>query len=345
MLSEREKEAKRLMKEIEDEINGKKGTDEPIKEAKKEKKEEPIKESFEDIEVELKKPPVVMVEKAEIKEAPKTKSAKAAMAEPELEGESDLFIKNKPPPYYGDKDVEDVLKAMAKGDFKRPLLLEGEAGTGKTQAAVNFAYNTGIPLVTIQCNRDTSDAELIGHQSILSDGSTAFEIGELPRAVEIANKYGQAILLVDEISALRPEYQKALNALIDDRREVKGNKRAWFLNKDANLIVIATMNPPTYGGTFPLNPDLKNRLAKIYVKYPSKKKEQKILEDYTSDKKLIDKLILLAKYTREQGESNSNFYQVSPRDLKYVVESYESFKKAANPEGGTFAIYKAIHTK
>ena len=81
-------------------------------------------------------------------------------------------------------------------------MLVGPPGVGKTTSVEDFVFKKNVPYITIQANRDTTDMELIGHDVLKSDGHggtiTQFEPGELPRAISKANKYGTAVLLVDE---------------------------------------------------------------------------------------------------------------------------------------------------
>ena len=294
----------------------------PTKAAKVEK----IEESFKEVE-ERKKP---LVEEKAAAPSPLAKAVegeqKKQVASEEGIDEGDLFVTRKPAPYYGEKDLDLVMEAQSKGNFKRGLLLEGPKGTGKTQAVINFAYKKKLPLITIQCNGDTTDADLLGHDELRADGSSGFKIGVLPRAVNIANKYGTAILLVDEANALKEKYQVAFNSLLDGRFEVTADGKAWKLNPNANLIIIGTMNPQTYGGMNPVNEAFASRWAREFIDYPTHAKEATILTDFTKDKDVVDKLIQLADFTRDKVKAEPDFYALSTRELKAVAEEFEGFK-------------------
>jgi hypothetical protein len=81
------------------------------------------------------------------------------------------------------------------------------------------------------------------------------------------------------------------------------------------------------------------------VDYPPTAKEAKILSDYSSDSEVIKNLILLAQFTRERGTSESDFYTLSPRDLKYVLQAYEGFKSAGKKKDDSLRLALKIFIK
>ncbi|MGC8687391.1 MAG: AAA family ATPase, partial [Candidatus Micrarchaeia archaeon] len=143
------------------------------------------------------------------------------------------------------------LVASAHSDIDLPILVYGPTGIAKTLAVHYLAsvWNSRklpvphapiIPLVTVQCTADSDTYSLIGHE-ILKNGNVKFQEGPLPMAIEAANKYGFAILLIDELSALNPETQKLLNPLLERKKVIFGEKE-WTINPEAKLMVVATTN-------------------------------------------------------------------------------------------------------
>ena len=249
----------------------------------------------------------------------------------EVIGDAGLFLKKAPDNYYPEKDLVTTYEAMYSHPNYPPLMLVGPPGAGKTTSVEDFVFKKNVPYITIQANRDTTDMELIGHEGLKSDGHggaiTQFEPGELPRAISAANKYGTAVLLVDEINALQPEYQLAFNSLLDGRRAVFGAKRKWALKPGANLIIIGTMNPEGYAGTNPINDVLRSRFTFMDVEYPNSKVEAKIMSEYCKDTKLMTKLLQLADASRaKEAGKNIYDYPLSPRDLKYVLKVYDAHR-------------------
>ena len=115
--------------------------------------------------------------------------------------------------------------------------------------------------------------------------SVYFQLGVIPLAIEIANKVGHCVLVFEEINSLTPYMQKILNGLLDWRHGVyvPELKRHYRLKDGAKLLVVGTMNPSTYGGTFELNEDLRSRFASLYFDYPDEDEEAEILEKIIED--------------------------------------------------------------
>ena len=248
--------------------------------------------------------------------------------------EDEFFIKKPIPNYVEIKDINELLtaKANSPNPIVKPLLIQGVTGQAKTASIYSFAQKSGIPLVTLQCRPDMRDIDLIGGNLIFSDGqggtTTVFKEGTLPHAIDLANKYGTAILLLDEVNVLEPQYQKAMNSLLDQsRRAIYAGNKTWKLKDNAKLIIVGTMNPKSYYGTSPLAPDFKRRFGKILIEYPSAPTERKVLSKVSSNEKLIEQLVELAKFTREPNnvgaEANA---ALSTATLGDTLEEYESLK-------------------
>ena len=129
-----------------------------------------------------------------------------------------------------------------------------------------------------------------------------------------------------------------MNSLLSHEKAVHSGvtPKSWRLEKDANLIVIGTMNPPTYGGTFELNEELESRFASRYIPYPDDEHEMIILRDYCGDEKLMKNLILLANHTR----NSESGYAISPRDLVSVLRIYASYIEQGDSKDD--AIHRAL---
>ena len=135
--------------------------------------------------------------------------------------------------YVADRDLATALWMM---DYlKRPLLIEGEAGVGKTEVAKALAALHGCELIRMQCYEglDASSAlyewnyqrQLLAIKARESGGSSASEIEaqifsedyllERPLLSAIRRKTSP-VLLVDEVDRADEEFEAFLLELLSD---------------------------------------------------------------------------------------------------------------------------------
>ena len=159
----------------------------------------------------------------------------------------------------------------------RPLLLSGPASSGKSKRASQLLAGMQIPVIRVDCTPTTGRADLYGAVEIAPTGETYFRFGALPAALVLSQTIRVALWL-EELTALGPEEQKLLLGAFDDRcsiayprlhRVIQGNP--------ANLRIIATANPPSYGGTSPLNAELEGRMLHRHMSWPESQVEISII--------------------------------------------------------------------
>ena len=238
------------------------------------------------------------------------------------------------PPYFktSNNNLDYLVSHMAE-DSPTPLCFVGPKGTGKTLVIAHFASENKIPIIQYDCSENTRKGDLIGRY-ILRGDETAYQLGVLPTAIELANEVGQAILVLEELNALAPNMQKQLNQLLDWRRHVfADNGKTYSLNQGSKLLVCATMNPSTYGGVFELNEDLISRWAQIWVEFPTEKEERSIVDlngfkpellPFNSDGTQVttEQIWRLVNETRTDDALS---YALSPRDTVQLLLGYQSY--------------------
>jgi nitric oxide reductase NorQ protein len=209
--------------------------------------------------------------------------------------------------------------------FGEPLILKGPKGSGKTLAIEQLCSKNGVPMIRENCNSGTDETQLIG--SFGMEGTDVhFCLGSLPLAIETANEYGEAFLVLEEINTLRPQVQSMVFSVADYRRAVEapalGHK--FSLKKGASLWVIGTMNPG-YSGTYQLNEALRSRFDFIEVGYMPERQEQDLLEmSYKTPADLDQRrfakgLLVLAQESRTYEWD----YALSTRDLVHTIHKAE----------------------
>lgn len=234
-----------------------------------------------------------------------------------IEPDYSVFIPQQVPPYVPTNGELEILDVHFEAGV--PVLFVGPKGVGKTLSIAHYAYQKGIPLIQFDCSETTKRQDLLGRY-VLLDGEVKFMLGVLPQAIQAANKFGAAVLVLEELNALTPQMQKVLNQLLDWRGHVfvPEVSRVYKLKDGAKLLIAATMNPSTYGGVYALNEDLKSRFSQLFIEYPDEKKEQEIVETVVGDEvpsSLVKAIIQLAKETRNGWESGELSYALSPRDV------------------------------
>lgn len=226
----------------------------------------------------------------------------------------ETFMFDTVPPFV---DIHGLIPVYNKLAFQYNLLVKGPKGDGKTLSFINYAHATQTPLITVECSQDTKWRNLMGSFLNLSQ----FQLGPIPQAIDIANTYGRAMIVFEEVNALTPQIQKVLNAVLDFRRFVNIPQigKIYKLDPGKQLWCVATMNPSVYGGTYDLNEDLRSRWVELEVGYPKHGQEKDIIKAYYPnlqiDEKVVDQCIRFAADTRQQGTG----YALSTRDLVDLI--------------------------
>lgn len=166
------------------------------------------------------------------------------------------FISATSPPYVDVHQLNDFFNVVA---YHYNILLKGPKGCGKSLAVDNFACATKTPKITMNCSEDSKEKHILGN-FIIKQGLKGIEspwvLGAVAKAIDIANEYGRAILVFEEVNALTPQIQKQLNSLLDFRRSVDIGQlsRSFKLRENAFLWVVGTMNPCFHPDTDVLTP-------------------------------------------------------------------------------------------
>jgi AAA+ superfamily predicted ATPase len=210
------------------------------------------------------------------------------------------------------------------GLIKNPpnILLTGPAGVGKTLVSLVMGTVLKCPILPLDCSEDSRARDIKGG-FVAKDGSTPYVLGTVANAIHTANETGLALLVLEEVNALTNQMQKLLNPVLDFRRklEVPELSTHFTLRDGASLIVMATSNPTSLGGTYEMNEDLKSRFIEVEVPYPSPASEKRILRELAPkgvgfDPTTFDILVNIARETRQGATS----YAISTRDLVQAVE-------------------------
>ena len=158
-----------------------------------------------------------------------------------------------------DEAIELAVVALFSGGH---LLIEDHPGVGKTLLARSLAKALDLPFQRIQCTADLLPSDITGAQLYH------------PRTGELTFRPGPvftSILLADELNRTPPRTQSALLECMAERR-VTIDRESHTLPDP--FFVIATQNPMTAAGTYPLPENQLDRfLLSMRLGYPSQEHE------------------------------------------------------------------------
>lgn len=183
-----------------------------------------------------------------------------------------------------------AMTVMLAAQLGKPVLLEGEAGVGKTEVAKVVAKILGSEIIRLQCYEGL-DAQSTIYEWNHAKQILAIRMAEnsadrpsleaaifsdeflLPRPLLRAIRYqgpGRAVLLIDEIDRADEEFEAFLLEVLSD-----------FQITVPELGTFAAMRRPfvvlTSNRTRELNDALKRRCLYLWIEYPNPAKEREIV--------------------------------------------------------------------
>ena len=219
------------------------------------------------------------------------------------------------------------------------LLIEDLPGMGKTTLSNALARVLGLEYKRVQFTSDLLPADILG-SSIFNRETSEFKF--------IPGPIFTQVLLADEINRTTPKTQSALlEAMEEGQVTIDGETREL----PAPFFIIATQNPATQSGTYPLPESQLDRfLMRISLGYPDPAAERKLflgedtrkklvrlkaclsiqqlvsiqrsVDDIHASDNLVDYLQRLVAYTRE---STDFAYGVSPRGALSLLRSAKTW--------------------
>ncbi|MEA2467618.1 MAG: hypothetical protein QOJ57_1744 [Thermoleophilaceae bacterium] len=169
-------------------------------------------------------------------------------------------------------------------ELEQPLLLEGEAGVGKTEAAKALAGATGARLIRLQCHEGMDlhhalyDWDYPRQLLALRAAEGGTEVGELfsrefllrRPLLEALEHDGPVVLLIDEIDRADDEFEAFLLELLSDF-QVTIPELGTVAARGKPLVVL------TSNRTRELHDALKRRCLYHWIDYPSPEREAEIV--------------------------------------------------------------------
>jgi MoxR-like ATPase len=200
--------------------------------------------------------------------------------------------------------IEDVSEALAgeryladrglatavflAADMEQPLLVEGEAGVGKTEVAKALAAATGARLIRLQCHEGIDLHQALYdwdyQRQLLAIRTAEAGVGDVPAQgrlfsrefllrrplLEALEEQAPVVLLIDEIDRADDEFEAFLLELLSDF-QVTIPELGTIAARGRPLVVI------TSNRTRELHDALKRRCLYHWIDYPSPQREAEIV--------------------------------------------------------------------
>ena len=190
--------------------------------------------------------------------------------------------------YLADDSIAGI--AFLADRLEKPVLIEGPAGTGKTQLAKSIAEMSGARLIRLQCYEGLDEAkalyewnykkQLLRIQVESSDGDTEWtEIQDdifsdeflLPRPLlEAITADDPVVLLIDEVDRVELETEALLLEILSDY-QVSIPELGTIEAKQIPLVFLTSNN------TRELSEALKRRCLFLHLDYPTLEREKEIV--------------------------------------------------------------------
>lgn len=188
------------------------------------------------------------------------------------------------------------------------VLLEDLPGVGKTTLAQTLGGLLGLDYQRVQFTADLLPSDVIGAQ-IFEKDKQQFTFHEGPVFTQL--------LLADELNRATPKAQSALLEAMEER-QVTVDGRARELPKP--FFVIATQNPQTQSGTYPLPESQLDRFfVRVSLGYPDESVEKGLLLGNVGRTKLesIKPILTAEQFVKLKGAVST--VQISDAILNYIM--------------------------
>ena len=182
-------------------------------------------------------------------------------------------------------------------------LMLGEAGTGKNEAAAYFCAKTNRPFFWFPCGRGMESVDLMAHYEFDTKEGTKRFLTAIAEGIQTPG----AVIMVDEVNALKKEVQAMLHGLGDANRSF--NYDGINIPVAEGVLIIIAGNPATYGSAGDIGEALLSRTRgeSMVADYPAltkgelqqrkegwsdaererKEQEDNTLKDYACDEALV----------------------------------------------------------
>ena len=248
--------------------------------------------------------------------------------------QEDIFNNNDIHEFIFDTETlkHNLLKIIRGMFIKKPILIEGSPGIGKTTIVQNLAKKLNKKIHRVNLSEHTDMIDLIGSQFPSNDSNIKFKW--IDGVLLTAMKNGDWII-IDEMNLANQSILEGLNSILDEKQCLFIPELNLEIKAHPQFQIFATQNPVYQGGGRKFLPkNFLNRFIKIYLDELNIEDYKEILEKIfignnidLIDNVLINNLVEFNEEVKKEIKKNKiSLNEVGEFNLRTMIKFLNTYK-------------------